>query len=314
MKPMDRTLGLQNRSDIINSLYYIWGLKTKFLFFILTCFTENNLYGINFPIEIIRLILCIYLKIEQKFIYPGSRWHFECYDKKCIIKWWSFRYRNNFNYFHCYNKECHNIVPDCFKCSECDIALCNDCVRIGENCDYFVSRDEDEDGFKDAYSLIAICVSCEKSRDDIQQNAFTCHICKIRGYDKIICSVCDIKICRYCSYQDCKKSCQCYFCNKCSYLFINGTCPICINKEYLYKLFVMYQINDSILSCFLKKLLLLIIFEHLLIIKKKLQKDKRIIFSYRKKIKSDYSKNEFVENKYIRITKFIGRRYIYKKT
>jgi hypothetical protein len=242
---MDLPLSFKHKyssNELAQSLYHIWELKTTFLFCILNSFSENFLFDINFPIDIIRFILLIYLKFEQNFIYPSLRWNFDCCNKECIIEWWSARpYKTEIDkYFHCYKKGCHNIQFNCFKCPLCEISLCNDCSIIGENIDMFQPHDENNLYSEDA---IQLCIKCsEKANKDKVLNLYhICSLCKIEqeityGDPLISCGICDIKLCFECSFM-CIKSCHYFYCAKCCQypLFINGICPFCFNKELLYK-------------------------------------------------------------------------------
>lgn len=216
------------------SIYELWLAKMSFNFLILTIVFDNII-----PIDIIRYILLIFLKIEQNQLSAFFKWKSSCNNKECILKWW----KNNYNtdsiltqasYIHCCNESCHNIYLGIFgKCQRCYKCFCEKCTD--SNIDFTYT-----------YRYRSICKECHTIIFKYPEQLITCSDCFIKiplysneqlfiyysSYVYIYSDECDIcynTTCGLCSYR-CTTGCYSHFCKKCTPYFTRGdNCLLCEN-------------------------------------------------------------------------------------
>ncbi len=219
--------------------YDFWKKKISILFFLLSTYS-TILFSIheNIPIDIIKYILILYLKIEQNQLKPDQQC--PCSKKKCIRKWWALSYFENDMelhhrviseyisqaYYipkHCNNIDgCHKIFDSRFKenniiyqfycnsttCGMCLQKVCEDCCEYGYIHGYPLKSEEvdwidlDIDAIK--YGYFFICRDCLLKRDEnpdyVFTNKFKCFSCDkyVNSYEMKSCWACYNILCNEC--------------------------------------------------------------------------------------------------------------------
>lgn len=204
------------------SFYYMW--MNKIIPYFISLYRYATIFSkdIIFPIEIIRYILCLFLKIEQQLL--DSNFRCKCFEKTCIIDWWkTIRIDmplNDHSLLHCSQKECH-VITDCFnRCHLCLGIVCHEC-----NCSPS-SGSKNYFYINSSLSQYYICIYCQRKleeskkinyiensiNNDDYRKCVNCFLVK-RYETSNLCDYCDIKLCaecdNFCSH------CASHYCDYC---------------------------------------------------------------------------------------------------